>query len=323
MTRKCARFFGVVVALAVLALQATEFSAWARAGGGGSMGSRGSRSYSSPSRSYRAPVTPAQPRVEPRTPLAAPAPQPAGGGFMRSLAGGLIGGLLGGMLFRSLGFAGYGGMGGGFGLMDFVLLAGIGLAIYWIVKRRSQQEVPSEGPYQRVALGDRGPELHPTAAPQSTMFREPDLERGLEYIRQMDPGFEEGRFQEACTDLFFKVQAGWGNRDLEPIRAILTQEMYNQLSEDVERLKKERKINRLENIAVRSVELTEAWQERGQDYATVRFLASLLDSTVDEGTGQVVEGSRTDPVKFEEFWTFTRPVGPNRWQLSAINQAEA
>ncbi len=242
---------------------------------------------------------------------------------MRSLAGGLIGGFLGGMLFRSLGFAGFGGMGGGFGLMDFVILAGIGFAIYWIVKRRSQQEVPSEGPYQRVALGDRGPELHPTAAPQSTMFREPDLERGLEYIRQMDPGFEEGRFQEACTDLFFKVQAGWGNRDLEPIRAILTQEMYNQLSEDVERLKKERKINRLENIAVRSVELTEAWQERGQDYATVRFLASLLDSTVDEGTGQVVEGSRTEPVKFEEFWTFTRPVGPNRWQLSAINQAEA
>ena len=241
---------------------------------------------------------------------------------MRGLAGGLIGGFLGGMLFRSLGFAGYDGMGGGFGLIDLVILAGIGFAIYWIVKRKSQQEVPSEGPYHRVELGDRGPEFHPAPPPQSTIFREPDLERGLEYIRQMDPGFEEGRFQQACTDIFFKVQAAWGKRDLEPIRAILTQEMHSQLSEDVERLKKERRINRLENIAVRSVELTEAWQERGQDYVTVRFLASLLDYTVDEGAGQVVEGSRTDPVKFEEFWTFTRPVGPNRWQLSGINQAE-
>ncbi len=322
MVRRSGRCFGLVLVAAVLALQATEFTAWARAGGGRSMGSRGSRSYSSPSRSSTAPATPVQPGTEQKTPFAAPAPQPAGGGFMRSLAGGLIGGFLGGMLFRSLGFAGNGGMGGGFGLMDLVILAGIGFAIYWIVKRRSQQQVPSEGPYQRVALGDRGPEFHPAAPPQSTIFREPDLERGLEYIRQMDPGFEEGRLQEACTDLFFKVQAAWGNRDLEPIRAILTQEMYSQLSEDVERLKKERRINRLENIAVRSVELTEAWQERGQDYVTVRFLANLLDYTVDEGTGQVVEGSRTDPVKFEEFWTFTRPVGPNRWQLSAINQAE-
>lgn len=241
---------------------------------------------------------------------------------MRSLAGGLIGGLLGGMLFRSLGFAGYGGMGGGIGLMDLLILAAIGLAIYWVVKRRSQQQAPSEGSYQRVELGDRGPELYATGRPQATMFGEPDLERGLEYIRQMDPGFEEGRFRDTCTDLFFKVQAAWGNRELEPVRAILTPQMYTQLSEDVERFRKERRINRLENIAVRSVELTEAWQERGQDYATVRFLANLLDYTVDEATGQVIEGNRTDPVKFEEFWTFTRPVGPDPWRLSAIDQAE-
>lgn len=322
MTRRYQWILGLVVAAALLALQAMELDAWARAGGGRSMGSRGSRSYSSPSRSYRAPVTPGQPRTEPRAPFAAPAPQASGGGFMRSLAGGLIGGFLGGMLFRSLGFAGYGGMGGGFGLMDLVILAAVGFAIYWVVKRRSPQQAPSEGPYQRVELGDRGPDLFPTATPQATMFREPDLERGVEYIRQMDPGFEEGRFRDVCTDLFFKVQAAWGNRDLEPIRSSLTQEMCSRLSDDVERLKKDRKINRLENIAVRSVELTEAWQERGQDYTTVRFLANLLDYTVDEGMGQVVEGSRTDPVKFEEFWTFTRQVGPNPWRVSAINQAE-
>jgi predicted lipid-binding transport protein (Tim44 family) len=44
---------------------------------------------------------------------------------------------------------------------------------------------------------------------------------------------------------------------------------------------------------------------------------------VDETTGQVVEGSKTEPVKFEEYWTFTRPVGNNPWQLSAIQQAPA
>ena len=75
-----------------------------------------------------------------------------------------------------------------------------------------------------------------------------------------------------------------------------------------------------ENLALRSAEVTEAWQERGQDFVTVHFLASLLDYTVDECSGQVVEGSRTEPVKFEEFWTFVRPVGPNAWRLSAIQQ---
>ena len=322
MTRTYGRLLGLVVIAAVVALQAMQLDAWARAGGGRSMGSRGSRSYSSPSQSYRAPAAPAQPQPDQRTPFATQAPAPAGSGFMRSLAGGLLGGILGGMLFRSLGFAGFGGMGGGFGLMDLVILAAIGFAIYWVVKQRRERRVVSEGPYQRAELGDRGPELYRTGQAQSTMVPETDLERGVSYVRQMDPGFDEGRFRDTCTDLFFKVQAAWGNRELEPLRAILTPEMYIQLSEDVERYKKERRINRLENIAVRSVEVTEAWQEQGQDYVTVRFLANLLDYTVEEGTGNVVEGSRIEPVKFEEFWTFTRPVGPNPWRLSAINQAE-
>ena len=53
---------------------------------------------------------------------------------------------------------------------------------------------------------------------------------------------------------------------------------------------------------------------------TVRFLASLLDYTTDESGATVLEGSRTEPVKFEEYWTFVRPVGPNAFRLSAIQQ---
>jgi predicted lipid-binding transport protein (Tim44 family) len=96
--------------------------------------------------------------------------------------------------------------------------------------------------------------------------------------------------------------------------------MLGVLQKDCDHLRAERRMNRLENIAIRSVDLTEAWQESGQDFATVRFLANLLDYTTDE-SGQVVEGSRVEPVKFEEFWTFTRPVGPSPWRLSAIQQA--
>jgi predicted lipid-binding transport protein (Tim44 family) len=32
----------------------------------------------------------------------------------------------------------------------------------------------------------------------------------------------------------------------------------------------------------------------------------------------VVEGSSTQPVEVQEYWTFTRPVGQHRWKLSAI-----
>jgi predicted lipid-binding transport protein (Tim44 family) len=105
------------------------------------------------------------------------------------------------------------------------------------------------------------------------------------------------------------------------VSSLLTPEMVTLLQRDCDRLRAERKVNRLENIAVREALVTEAWQESGQDFVTVHFLASLLDYTTDESGAQVVEGSRTEPVKFEEYWTFTRPVGAGPWRLSAIQQA--
>jgi predicted lipid-binding transport protein (Tim44 family) len=148
-----------------------------------------------------------------------------------------------------------------------------------------------------------------------------DLDRGVSHIRRMDVAFDPARFGETASDIFFRVQAAWMARDMSQASASLTPEMAGLLQKDCDRLRDQGRINRLENIAVRSVTLTEAWQESGRDYVTVHFLASLLDYTVDERSGQVVEGSRTEPVKFEEFWTFVRPVGPSAWRLSAIQQA--
>ena len=83
------------------------------------------------------------------------------------------------------------------------------------------------------------------------------------------------------------------------------------LQNQCDQLRAEQRVNRLENIAVRSVEVSEAWQEGRQDFVTVRFLANLLEHTVDESGTRAMVGSRTEPVKFEEYWTFARPVGPN------------
>jgi len=319
-----------ICGIAALLVSILPLDAWARAGSARSSGSRGSRSYSSPSRSYSAP-TPSQSGAQPFTQPSAPLPQPApasSGGFWRSMAGGvaggLVGGLLGGMLFRGLGFAGgAGGFGGGFGMMDLLLLAGIAYLIYWIVRRR------------RVALAtdsttDSTPYFRGTVAPYpmaGTAYTPPgaglnDLEAGLSHIRQMDPDFNEATFRDSCTDRFFQIQAAWMHREVEKLRPLLTEEMLDTFRKDIEAARTNRHLNKLENIAVRSVELTEAWQEQGKDYVTVRFVANLMDFTVDETTGAVVAGSDTAPVKFEEYWTWVRPVGPNAWRLTAINQAE-
>lgn len=316
----------VLVSLVALCAWALPNDAWARAGRGGSMGSRGSRS-ASPPKAYTPPSTSRPTQPSPGVTPTPPPSQPSS--FWRSFGGGVLGGLAGGLLFRSLfggpsASGGMGGGGGGIGLFDILLLAGIGYLIYWYIKKK-RQEAAAEAPFQSSSQTVQMP-YQPTFPPvydlpQAEERRDLDLEQGLGYVRQMDSGFDEARFQDLCMDAFFKVQGAWANRDMSTVKNFLTEEMHRLLQEDAERLKADHQINRLENIAVRSVDLTEAWQESGQDFITVRIYANLLDYTVDETSGQVLSGSKTDPVKFEEYWTFTRQVGNNPWQLSAIQQA--
>ena len=295
----------------------------ARVGGSRSIGSRGSRSYSTPasppsqSSPYRQ-QTPQQ-APSPSNPPPYQPPPPSGGGFFRGMAGGIAGGLLGGMLFHSLGMGGgWGGAGGGgFGLFEILVIGGIIYLVYRFLKNRRETRQSGENVY---SMDDhREPSVYQTAT-QALISPSEDMAAGIAHIRQFDPSFEEQRFSDQVLDIFFKIQGAWMNRDLVPAGALLTPEVRRTLQDDVDRLLKEKRVNRLENIAVRNVEIVEAWQESGQDYITALIYANLLDYTTDDATGQVVEGSKTEPVKFEEYWTLTRPAGNNQWQLSAIGQ---
>ena len=305
----------ILVALALSpVLYVTE--AWARAGGGSSSGSRGSRSYSSPSQPpSSSPAAPSQP-TSPG--LQQPAPARSGwGGMMGGMLGGLLlGGLLGGLFFGS--------GGGGIGMIEILIIGGLAwFAISYM--RRQQAAAPSgyatSGGYGSVPASRYEPSSAGGTATMEAPAGPSDLERGLTHIRQMDPGFDPRAFSETASDVFFKVQGAWTARSMAGVSSLLMPEMSGTLQRDCDRLKAEHKVNRLENIAVRSAEVTEAWQESGQDFVPVHFLASLLDYTTDESGAQVLEGSRTEPVKFEEYWTFTRPVGPAAFRLSAIQQA--
>lgn len=136
MKRQVVKVVTLFAAVLFLSITVLEHTAEARAGGSRSFGSRGSRSYSRPSVSNF-------PRSQTRQQVA-PAPTPfrqqAGGGFLRSMAGGIMGGMLGSMLFSSFAGAGAGaggmGGGGGIGLFEIALLAGIGYLMYRFIRNR-------------------------------------------------------------------------------------------------------------------------------------------------------------------------------------------
>lgn len=302
--------------------------AFARAGGGkSSSGSRGSRTYSAPAKPAN-PSSPSQIQRQQQPVPASPATpaQPSRmSGFMGMLAGGLIGGMLGSLLFSSLGFGQGLGAGGwaGPGLLDIILIGLIIFVIYkMVVSAKKKSETPAyQGAYQYspTSTASTGYDVSPSYEAMQTL--QDDISKGIGYIRQFDPAFDEKSFKNTATDIFFKIQASWTARDLSPVQDLIANELYTEMRSQIDELRAKRQINRLENIAIRDVIITEAWQEEGKDFITVEFTASVLDYVTDEA-GRVIDGSNTEPVKFIEYWTFVRPIGPNKWKLTAIQQPE-
>ena len=294
LVKKLAPFLFVFLACLLLEAGLSTQPADARTGSGGRSFSRSTPRQSPSPNTYRAPLN------------------NQSGSFSRGLAGGLLGGALGGMLFGSM----FGGHGGGPGLLPILILAGIA---YFLYKKFSNRPpgggapFANQGDFGASMFGGSGPP--PPPAPPGTLG---GMEQGLADIRRMDPGFDPRYFTEIASDVFFQVQAGWMRRDLQSSRHLLGDQLAREYEARFTEMRAQGRINKLESIAIRRVEVVDAGSDGREDFATVLFSANLLDYTVDDKTGNLIEGSMTTPVKFEEEWTWARPSGSDAWKLEGI-----
>jgi predicted lipid-binding transport protein (Tim44 family) len=246
---------------------------------------------------------------------------PMGGSFTRGLAGGIMGGFLGSMLFggaaHGMGAGGFGGS--GIGLFEILLLAGVAYFAYkWFARRKALA-----GNTGSSFSTDRNPPARLFSGPgasretQDNMVEDP-LVTGVREIWAVDAGFDPDAFKETAQDLFFKIQAGWTRRDASVLKPFVGDQLLEEYEQHFKDLKQQGQLNRLENIAVRNVELTAAGVQDREMFVTVRFTANLLDYTVDEKSGEIVKGDSENSVKFDEAWTFAAPAGSREWKLEGI-----
>jgi predicted lipid-binding transport protein (Tim44 family) len=241
------------------------------------------------------------------------------GSFGRGMAGGLLGGALGGMLFGSM----FGAGGTGMGILPLLLLAGGAYYLFRKMKRPTQNNYSpqSRSPGQQPGGGMFGGGAGGEASGAGTVLEPLDpVAEGLDQIRQTDRGFDSDYFVEIASDVFFKVQAGWMRRDLGSYRHLLGDQLGREYEAHFAEMREKGQINKLESIAVRGVKIVEAGSDGVEDFITVQFTANLLDYTVDDKTDELIEGSMTEPVKFDEKWTWARAVGTQDWKLEGIDK---
>jgi predicted lipid-binding transport protein (Tim44 family) len=231
-----------------------------------------------------------------------------------------VGGMIGNMLFGRSGYGGgSGGVGGsGFGFFELLILGGLG---YFLYKRFIKPNMGSRNtlspPFNLFSTGDSPPAGFQSPPSVPPAFPAPSA-NGFDLVKQSEPDFDPEKFKEIAQDVFFKVQAAWMRRDTSPVQGLIGQQLKTEYDVQFADLKQKGLINRLENIAVRSIEIVDAGMEGQEVFIKVLFTANLLDYTVEETSGKVVKGDSADPVKFEEFWTFARPSDSTLWKLEGI-----
>ncbi len=301
---------GVLVVFGLSDLADARSSSGGRSFGGSRSGGFGS----SPSKSFGSPS-------KPSVPPSSPGSGSFGGGssFMRGVGGGLVGGMIGNMLFGRSGYgAGGSGVGGsGIGIFELLLLGGLGYFLYKRFIKPNMGSRNSMSPPFNPFSTDNTQQAGFQAPPAASSFLTPSAS-GFDLVRQSEPDFDPEKFKGIAQDVFFTVQAAWMRRDTSSVQGLIGQQLKTEYDAKFAELKEKGLINRLENIAVRNVEIVDVGMENQEVYITVQFTANLLDYMIEESSGKVVSGDPTQPVKFEEFWTFARPSDSTMWKLEGI-----
>ena len=284
----------------------------ARAGGSfgsrpSSMGSRGARSWDNngaqPLNRSLSPQTPSQPGYG-----SGPGNPAAGGNFFQRnpFLTGLAGGIFGSWLFgHSANAEGSGGGGSAFGTLLWIAIIGflIWMAVCFL-RRRS-------GSFARPG-GGAGVIARPAGAAVAA-----GRDRGRD-VNLADADLQS--FQQ----LHAAIQEAWSAGDIGRLRRLMTPEMLNYFSEELNRNTSRGLRNVVSDVRLISGELTEAWEERDRQYASAFLRWRAIDYVSQMGASPgsregVVGGDPRTPVEAEEVWTFVRPRGGS-WLLSAIQQ---
>ncbi len=128
----------------------------------------------------------------------------------------------------------------------------------------------------------------------------------------------------AFERLLAETQAAYSREDTAGLNRLATPEMASYFEEDLARNRGKGVVNRISGVKLLQGDLSEAWREGDDEYATVAMRFALVDVFEDRDTGKIVSGDPAQPSQSTEIWTFRRPAGSGAlgWTLSAIQQTK-
>ena len=227
----------------------------------------------------------------------------SGGSSSRS-SGGSSGGSLGSAIGgAALGSALSGGSGGGSGgccgFIFLVIIIVVAFAVIQALKKKGV--IPDNLDPDAMAAMFEGMQSTPAAA------------ASFDALKASDPNFSEQLFYGRVNEMFLAIQKAWEARNMEPARRFLSQAQFDVLAGGIGEYVRNGQINKLDSIHIDKISPASVTREGDSDYVKVMITATVIDYTIDERSGQILNpgvlGDGKTPKTFDEYWTLVRKVG--------------
>lgn len=140
-------------------------------------------------------------------------------------------------------------------------------------------------------------------------YNEMSEEQIVSEIKVKDQNFSKDEFLSWARDLFIKLQYAWSDRNWETIRCFETPQLFEQHRTQLQRYIENKQINKLERISVNSARLLDFKEEGEREVLSVLLSTKMIDYIIDEQTGKVLKGSKTEYRTNSYKLTFVRKAG--------------
>ena len=141
------------------------------------------------------------------------------------------------------------------------------------------------------------------------MFPYNATEQITEFIKQNDENFDTEQFLLWAKNIFITIQTAWAQRDLEKIRTIEKEELFEQHNTQLQEYIRLGRINIMENINVIDAYLHKLVIDENFENLTVSLRATMNDYIINEKNGKVLMGNKNEVFDTIYQMTFTRRKG--------------
>ena len=128
-------------------------------------------------------------------------------------------------------------------------------------------------------------------------------------VQQTDPSFSSEQMIAFAQDTFIAVQNAWCARDLEPVRGLMHNNLFNTTSRQVQAKIDQHVTYHYENYTFRNVYLTSYVRDADYEYITVYLNTEYIDYQTSDDTGEIIKGDRSTMWKMRYLMKFMRSRG--------------